>query len=161
VANSARFAGQYGDGLITVGGESHEMYKEILENFAVGATEAGKDPDQKPRMIEIAVDFTENEQQAIEARKTYWAGTFVPALFTNESTRQLYRNKTANVVGAHTIRETVCISSDPEAHVKKGAPLSRLRSSHFPFCRSGPAAVPGSVRPANTATITEAPLGAH
>ena len=53
------------------GGESPETYKEILENFAVGPTEAGKDPDQMPRMIEIAVDFTENEQQAIEARKTY------------------------------------------------------------------------------------------
>jgi len=42
-----------------------------LKNFAAEATEAGKDPDQMPRMIEIAVDFNDNEQQAIEARKTY------------------------------------------------------------------------------------------
>ena len=97
MANSARFAGQYGDGLITVGGESHEMYKEILENFAVGATEAGKDPDQMPRMIEIAVDFTENKQQAIEGEKNLLGRNVCPGLFTNESTRQLYRNKTATL----------------------------------------------------------------
>ena len=113
-------------------------------------------------MIEIAVDFTENEQQAIEARKTYWAGTFVPALFTNESTRQLYRNKTANVVGAHTIRETVCISSDPEAQVKNARRYIELGIIiSFSILQVRTAAVPGSVRAASTARITEAPLGAH
>jgi coenzyme F420-dependent glucose-6-phosphate dehydrogenase len=41
VPNSARFAGQHGDGLMTAGGE-RDSQRDILENFASGAKEAGK-----------------------------------------------------------------------------------------------------------------------
>ena len=138
VAHSARFAGQYGDGLITVGGESPETYKGILENFASGASDAGKDPDQMPRIIEIAVDFTENEQQAIDARKTYWAGTFVPALFTERIYTPPLSEQNGKAVGADTIRETVCISNDPEAHVKNARRYLELGFDHLIFHSAGP-----------------------
>src|SRR5689334_8170529 len=59
VPNSARIAGKYGDGLITVGGEAPEHYHALLENFVAGAREAGKNPDTMPRMIELAADFTD------------------------------------------------------------------------------------------------------
>jgi len=42
VPNSARVAGKYGDGLITVGGETAETYRQMLENFDAGAKEAAK-----------------------------------------------------------------------------------------------------------------------
>jgi coenzyme F420-dependent glucose-6-phosphate dehydrogenase len=138
VPRSARFAGRYGDGLITVGGESPETYREILKNFAAGATEAGKDPDQMPRMIEIAVDFNHNEQQAIEARKKYWAGTFVPALFTERIYTPALSEQNGNAVGADTIRETVCISSDPEAHIKIARHYMELGFDHLIFHSAGP-----------------------
>ena len=137
VAKSARFAGQYGDGLITVGGESSETYNEILKNFAAGATEVGKGPDQMPRMIEIAVDFNDN-QQAIEARKTYWAGTFVPALFTERIYTPTLSQQNGNAVGADTIRETVCISNDPAAHIKIARRYIDLGFDHLVFHSAGP-----------------------
>ncbi len=40
VPASARFAGEYGDGLITAGGEEPDAYQEMLRNFAAGAKEA-------------------------------------------------------------------------------------------------------------------------
>jgi coenzyme F420-dependent glucose-6-phosphate dehydrogenase len=138
VPSSARFAGRYGDGLITVGGESPETYQAILKNFASGATEAGKDPDALPRMIEIAVDFTDNEEQAIEARKAYWAGTFVPALFTERIYTPALSEQNGKVVGADTIRETVCISSDPEAHIKIARNYMKLGFDHLIFHSAGP-----------------------
>ena len=42
VPNSARVAGKYGDGSITVGGETAETYRQMLENFDAGAKEAAK-----------------------------------------------------------------------------------------------------------------------
>jgi alkanesulfonate monooxygenase SsuD/methylene tetrahydromethanopterin reductase-like flavin-dependent oxidoreductase (luciferase family) len=51
VPNSARFAGEYGHGLITVGGEVPETYREIFANFE-RERETGKDQPM-PRMIEI------------------------------------------------------------------------------------------------------------
>ena len=99
VPNSARFAGEYGDGLITVGGEESETYREILQNFETGAREAGKDPSRMPRMIELGVAYTDDEEKAIEYRKNYWAGTFVPALFTERIYTPKMPKKTVRPLG--------------------------------------------------------------
>lgn len=162
VPRSARFAGRYGDGLITVGGESPETYKEILKNFASGATEAGKDADAMPRMIEIAVDFTENQEQAIAARKAYWAGTFVPALFTERIYTPALSEQNGKVVGADTIRESVCISGDPETHIKLARRYIELGFDHLIFHSAGPdqRAFLG-VRTAGIATTAKAVAGAQ
>src|SRR4029453_17830883 len=114
VPNSARFAGKYGDGLVTVGGEDRETYQEIFANFEAGAREAGKDPSRMPRMIELGVDYTDNEAKAIEYRKKYWAGTFVPALFTERIYTPKMSEENGKVVGADGIKEGVWISADPE-----------------------------------------------
>jgi coenzyme F420-dependent glucose-6-phosphate dehydrogenase len=84
VPNSATFAGKHGDGLITVGGEEPDTYKAIFRNFAAGAKEAHKDAKRMPKMIEIAVDFADDEEEAIRIRKEYWAGTYVAAMFTEK-----------------------------------------------------------------------------
>lgn len=91
-----------------------------------------------PRMIEIAVDFNDNEQQAIEARKTYWAGTFVPALFTERIYTPTLSQQNGNAVGADTIRETVCISNDPAAHIKIARRYIDLGFDHLVFHSAGP-----------------------
>jgi len=118
VPNSARFAGKYGDGLITVGGEEPETYRQIFENFESGAREAGKDPSQMPRMIELAVDYTDDESKAIEYRKAYWAGVFIPALFTERVYTPKMSEDNGKAVGSDTIREAVCISANPDDHVQ-------------------------------------------
>lgn len=106
VPNSARFAGIYGDGLITVGGESPETYHQILENFAAGAKTAGKDPNRLPRIIELGVDFTDDKEKAIAIRKAFWAGTFVPALFTEKIYTPKMSETNGKAVGSDTISES-------------------------------------------------------
>ena len=64
VPESAGFAGRYGDGLITVGGNKPEHYEQMLENFEVGAREAGKDPSSMPRLIELNVAYTDDTDSA-------------------------------------------------------------------------------------------------
>jgi len=138
VPNSAAFAGKYGDGLITVGGEEPESYGKILENFDAGAKEAGKDPAAMPRMIELAVDYTADEEKAIECRKAYWAGTFVPALFTEKIYTPEMSEQNGKVVGADTIREAVCISADPEDHIKFAQKYIDRGFDHLIFHAAGP-----------------------
>ena len=58
---------------------TRSIKKSAKVNFEAGAREAGKDPSRMPRMIELGVDYTDDEETAIEYRKNYWAGTFVPA----------------------------------------------------------------------------------
>ncbi len=117
VPASAGFAGEHGDGLFTAGGEEPETYEQIFDNFASGAKAAGRE-GKAPRMVEIAVEFTDDAEQAIENRKKYWAGTFIPALFTEKIYTPEMSEKNGSVVGADVIKQSVCISSDPEEHVR-------------------------------------------
>jgi coenzyme F420-dependent glucose-6-phosphate dehydrogenase len=138
VPNSARFAGKYGDGLITVGGEEPETYREIFRNFEAGAREAGKDPSRMPRMVELAVDYTDDEEKAIESRLAYWAGTFIPALFTQKIYTPKMSEENGKVVGRDTVKQSVCISADPETHVKFAQQYVDLGFDHLFFHAAAP-----------------------
>jgi coenzyme F420-dependent glucose-6-phosphate dehydrogenase len=76
-----------------------------------------------PRMIEIGVAYTDNEDGAIECRKKYWAGTFVPALFTERIYTPKMSEENGKVVGADVIKEAVCIAADPKGSHRTGAEL--------------------------------------
>jgi len=138
VPNSADFAGKYGDGLITVGGEDPQTYQKIFENFAEGAKEAGKDLAVMPRMIEIAADFTDDQEKAIDCRKAYWAGTFLPALFTERIYTPDMSEQNGKAVGSDTIKQAVCISSDPQDHIKLAKKYIDIGFDHLFFHSAGP-----------------------
>lgn len=138
VPNSATFAGRHGDGLITVGGEEPETYKEMFKNFAAGAKEGRKTTSRMPKMIEIAVDFTEDEERAIEIRKEYWAGASVPAMFTEKIYTPEASEQNGKVVGSDTIRKSTCISADPDEHVKHAQRYIDLGFDHLIFHSAGP-----------------------
>jgi coenzyme F420-dependent glucose-6-phosphate dehydrogenase len=118
VPNSARFAGQLGDGLITVGGEEPETYGAIFDKFEAGARAAGKDPGGMPRMIEVGVAYTDNKAEALECKRAYWAGTFVSELFTEKIFTPQMSEEKGKQVSSETITESLCISADPDDHVQ-------------------------------------------
>ncbi len=138
VPHSARFAGIYGDGLITAGGKSLETYHQILENFTAGAKTAGKDPNRIPRIIELGVDFTDDKEKAIAIRKAFWAGTFVPALFTEKIYTPKMSETNGKAVGSDTISESLCISADADVHVKFARHHIDLGFNHLIFHAAGP-----------------------
>ena len=138
VPNSAHFAGRHGDGLITVGGEDPETYRKIFQNFAAGAKQAGKAQSGAPRMVELAVAYTDDEKKAIKCRRDYWAGTFIPALFTHRIHTPQMSEENGKVVGDDTIRQSVCISADPETHVKFAQHYIDLGFDHLFFHSAGP-----------------------
>jgi coenzyme F420-dependent glucose-6-phosphate dehydrogenase len=135
---SARLAGKYGDGMITVGGKHPALYRKMLDNFAAGAREAGKDPSLMPRLVELAVAYTDDEEKAIEYRKAYWAGTYLPALFMERIYTPRMSEENGKVVGAETVRKTGCISADPEDHIKFAQQYIDLGFDQLFFHSAGP-----------------------
>ncbi len=117
VPESAAFAGALGDGLITVGGQKPEMYRQMIARFEEAARNAGKDPAQMPRLIEINAAYTDDVEAAIEPMRRYWAGTFVPALFDQKIYTPTMSAMNGEAVGKDTIRQKMCISAKPEDHV--------------------------------------------
>jgi coenzyme F420-dependent glucose-6-phosphate dehydrogenase len=116
--NSAKFAGQYGDGFITVGGKKPDLYKQILKNFEDSAIEAGKDPSEMPRLIELNVEYTDELDSAIEYQLKYWAGSYVPALFNQKIYTPAMAQENGEIVGADALKKAACISSNVDDHVK-------------------------------------------
>jgi coenzyme F420-dependent glucose-6-phosphate dehydrogenase len=136
--NSAGFAGERGDGLITVGGEEPETYRGIFKNFAAGAAGAKKDPAKLPRMIELGVAYTDNEQEAIGCRHAYWAGTYIPALFTERIHTPRMSEQNGSVVGADVIKQSLCISADPKDHIAFAQKYLDLGFNELVFHSAGP-----------------------
>lgn len=118
VPDSAEFAGIYGDGLITVGGDKPEVYRELFKKFEAGAHEAGKDPARCPRLIELGVAYTDDKEAAISVKKDYWAGALVPAMYSQRIYTPKMSEKNGSVVGKDTIEQKTLISADPEEHVE-------------------------------------------
>jgi coenzyme F420-dependent glucose-6-phosphate dehydrogenase len=114
---SAEFAGRHGDGMITVGGEKPEVYKQILQKFAAGARAEGKDAAAMPKLIELNAAFTDDEQGALREMAKYWAGAFVPALFDQKIYSPAMSEKNGAVVGPETIRQKMCLSAKADDHV--------------------------------------------
>lgn len=138
VPESAGFAGEYGDGLVTAGGEEPKTYREMFKAFAAGAKKAGKNPARMPRMIELAVAFTDDEEKAIECRKAYWAGTYVPAMFTERIHTPALSEKNGKVVGSDTVKQAMCISADPAKHVENARRYIDMGFDYLIFHSAGP-----------------------
>jgi coenzyme F420-dependent glucose-6-phosphate dehydrogenase len=135
---SAAFAGKHGDGLLTVGGQPPQVYEEMLGQFADSAREAGKDPAQLPRLIELPVEFTDDTAAAIQARQRYWAATFVPALFNQKIYTPAMAELNGAAVGGDTVKERACVSSDPEEHVRFAQRYVDLGFDQLIFHAAGP-----------------------
>jgi len=118
VPASAGFAGEMGDGLMTTGGQEPAAYKKIIAAFEHGARDAGRDPASLPKTIELSVAYTDNMEGAIEGSKKYWAGTFIPALYTQKIYTPKQSAENGKVIEADAVRKHGCFSSDPEQHVQ-------------------------------------------
>jgi coenzyme F420-dependent glucose-6-phosphate dehydrogenase len=138
VPESAYFAGLHGDGLFTVGGEEPELYREMIKNFEAGAKKAGRGAARLPKIIEVAADFTKDKPKAIAARKEYWAGAMVPAMFTQRLHTPKLSEANGKVVGSETIEKATCISDEPADHVEHARQYLELGFDHLYFHSAGP-----------------------
>lgn len=138
VPESAAFAGKHGDGLITTGGQQPEHYKELLKNFASGARESGKDASSMPKLIELNVAYGDDIDGAIGNMQKYWAGSLVPALFSQMIYTPKMSAKNGAVVGRDTIQKMGCFSSNADDHVNYARQYMDLGFTHLYFHCPGP-----------------------
>lgn len=68
---TAEFAGRETDGLITPASAPDKL-KGLLERFAKGATEAGKDPATMPKLLQVHVSWAETYEEAEQNAIKEW-----------------------------------------------------------------------------------------
>jgi coenzyme F420-dependent glucose-6-phosphate dehydrogenase len=138
VPGSAAFAGQHGDGLITIGGKEPETYHEILRQFEQGARAAGKDPARMPRLIELGAAWTDDVAAAVAIRRKYWAGAMIPAAYDWKVYTPKLADENGKVVGDDTIQKAICISSKAEDHARFVRQHADLGFDHVIVHNAGP-----------------------
>jgi coenzyme F420-dependent glucose-6-phosphate dehydrogenase len=104
--------------LFTVGGKQSEVYKPLLQDFEEGARKQGKDPSHMPRLIEINVAYSTDIATAIQEQLTYWAGTYIPALFDQKIYTPKMSAENGEVIGTDTVKKTGCFSNNPKEQIE-------------------------------------------
>ncbi|MBV9689648.1 MAG: TIGR03557 family F420-dependent LLM class oxidoreductase [Ktedonobacteraceae bacterium] len=137
-AGSAQFAGQYGDGLWSVGGKQPHVYQNIIKNFEESARQAGKDAKRMPRFIELTVAYMENVDAALQEHLKYWAGAHVPALYTQNIYTPAMSQENGEVVGPDMLKKAGCFSPNPDDHIKFVKQYIDLGFDHIFFHTAGP-----------------------
>jgi coenzyme F420-dependent glucose-6-phosphate dehydrogenase len=69
---AAKLAGRVGDGFIATSGKDPQLYRDLIDKLAEGAQEAGRDPAQIDKFMEIKVSYDHDLQYATDACH-FWA----------------------------------------------------------------------------------------
>src|SRR5579885_1653737 len=87
---SGRLAGQYGDGLVTVGGIFGEQGRAVIDAFEQSAREAGKDPARMARLVEMFA-VVGDERTALPGARLWQFSGAIDGLFDVADPREIRR----------------------------------------------------------------------
>lgn len=108
--------GRQADGII-IPGAGDEKLKMLLERFAKGAREAGKNPDEMPRILQIHVSWAPTQEEAEQNAVREWPNGGMA--FAKADIRQPEEFETmAKIVRLDDFRNRVLMTSDLTEHRK-------------------------------------------
>jgi coenzyme F420-dependent glucose-6-phosphate dehydrogenase len=111
---NAKRTGRHADGIITVGAPL-EKIGGLFDKFAEGAREAGKDPDQMPRVLQLHLSWAETDEEALANAMTEWPNGGMK--FPKADIRSPHDfAQMAKLVREEDFEGRMVISSDPDVH---------------------------------------------
>ncbi len=114
---TAEKTGRFADGIITVGA-ADEKIETVFQRFEKGAREAGKNPDEMPRILQLHLSWAETDEAALQNAMTEWPNGGMK--FPKQDIRSpLDFAQMAKLVRAEDFEGRMLISSDPERHRKE------------------------------------------
>ena len=111
---TARRTGQLADGIITVGAPEEKL-ESIFESCADGCREAGKDPADFPRILQLHLSWAATDEEALRNAVVEWPNGGMK--FPKQDIRSPHDfAQMAKLVRPEDFQGRMLISSDPEAH---------------------------------------------
>lgn len=133
---AAKLAGRVGEGFISTSGKDPDLYRSLIEKVGEGAAEAGRDPAQIRKQIEIKVSYDRDRRFAHEACAWWAALALKPEQKEGiEDPIEMERVADENADRAHT---RFIVSDDPEEVVEKVAPYIELGFEDLVLHAPGP-----------------------
>ena len=111
---TAKRAGKYADGLITVGAPL-EKISMLFGKFDDGARESGRDPESMPKVLQIHLSWAPTDEEAIANAMTEWPNGGMK--FPKADIRSPFEfEQIARLVRPEDFEGRMVISSDPDVH---------------------------------------------
>ena len=132
---AAKLAGRVGDGFIVTSGKKPELYEELNAAMEEGARDAGREPAEIARMIEIKVSYDHDVDYARDACRWWAALALTPEQKRDvEDVLEMERLADENADQAHT---RFIVSSDPDEVVERIGDYVALGFDHLVFHAPG------------------------
>ena len=132
---AAKLAGRVGDGFIVTSGKKPELYEELNAAMEEGTHDAGRDPGEIAKMIEIKVSYDHDGEYARDACRWWAALALTPEQKRDvEDPLELERLADENADQAHT---RFIVSSDPDEVVERIGDYVALGFDHLVFHAPG------------------------
>jgi coenzyme F420-dependent glucose-6-phosphate dehydrogenase len=132
---AAKLAGRAGDGFIVTSGKAPELYVELTAAMEEGAREAGRDPAEIVRMIEIKVSYDHDLDYATAACD-YWAPLALSPEQKQDVEDPIEMERLADAHPGIAQRRFI-VSSDPDEVVERIGDYVALGFDHLVFHAPG------------------------
>lgn len=126
---AAKLVGRTADGFICTSGKKPELYEELIAHLEEAAGDAGRDPREIDRLIEIKVSYDTDHEKALRACDWWGALALKPEQKLGvEDPLELERLADENVDQAHT---RFIVSTDPQDVADRIQPYIDLGFRHL------------------------------
>ena len=115
---SARLAGQEGDGLVTNEIDTEKIKSKLFPAFNEGAKTAGKDYSSLEKVLFIPASYDEDKQKAIESIG-FWKGAMIKAFYEADIHDPRKIEENGEVVGNDVMEKVAIVMSNAEEGIKK------------------------------------------
>ena len=133
----AKYAGRVGDGLICTSGKGAELYRDqLLPAFEEGAREAGRDPSNLDKMIEVKVSFDTDRQRALDDTRL-WGALALSGQEKVGIEDPMEMERLADALPTQRTASRWIVSTDPEEHVQQIRFYTDLGFNHLVFHAPG------------------------
>lgn len=115
---TAKFAGEEGDGIITNELNPNNIKEKLLASFRQGAERAGKNYDSMLKAVFMPASFDEDKQKALQSIE-FWKGAMIKAMYEVDihDPREIQEN--GQIVGNDVMEKMAFVISNAEEGIQK------------------------------------------
>jgi coenzyme F420-dependent glucose-6-phosphate dehydrogenase len=134
---SAYVAGKYADGILTTPAPTAYYKEKLFPAFERGATDAGRDPSNLERIVEILVSYDEDYDRALNSCR-FWAGGSIPIFFQYAIYDPRVIESVGNKISLDHISKWAMITTSAEEGIKRTKEFIDAGFTHAQYLSSSP-----------------------
>jgi len=134
---SARLAGEEGDGFVTNELDITKIKDVLLSALKKGTSISGKDFDQFEKVLFFPGSYDEDKQKAIESIR-FWRGSMIKAFFDVDVHDPRKIEENGQVIDDDSLQKKLFVISNEEEGLKKLEPYFELGFTEIVFTNSSP-----------------------